>query len=426
MMMNKLLRSAFLLIMVLFALASCKKEEDDTIELVNQEIYELMKVVYLWNTTLPASVNPGSYATPNDFMEELRYDEYDRWSVVITKEEYNQYFEEGIMIGHGFMAGLDEGENIRIALVYPTTQAYEEGIRRGWIVSKINGTVATPANFFELQGEAELGVTNTFTFIDLNGTTINITLSKEEIEISPVVHYEVLEQGTDRIGYLVFQDFIETANEQLDRVFESFHLAGINEIIVDLRYNGGGSVEVAEHLASWLIGRDFADQPLIHYQHNLNLAASEDTTINITGNPAGLSLNRVFFIGTQHTASASELMIKGLEPYVESVLAGSNTHGKPVGMYAFEFRDYDYVVLPVCFKYTNADYEGDFYEGLSPSLPAEDDLTRDFGDPEEASLQAVLNYIETGAVPLKTTRYAGYPARLIESDHAINQYLKAY
>jgi C-terminal processing protease CtpA/Prc len=359
-------------------------------------------------------------------MEELRYDEYDRWSVVITKEEYNQYFEEGIMIGHGFMAGLDEGENIRIALVYPTTQAYEEGIRRGWIVSKINGTVATPANFFELQGEAELGVTNTFTFIDLNGTTINITLSKEEIEISPVVHYEVLEQGTDRIGYLVFQDFIETANEQLDRVFESFHLAGINEIIVDLRYNGGGSVEVAEHLASWLIGRDFADQPLIHYQHNLNLAASEDTTINITGNPAGLSLNRVFFIGTQHTASASELMIKGLEPYVESVLAGSNTHGKPVGMYAFEFRDYDYVVLPVCFKYTNADYEGDFYEGLSPSLPAEDDLTRDFGDPEEASLQAVLNYIETGAVPLKTTRYAGYPARLIESDHAINQYLKAY
>lgn len=425
-MMNKLLRSAFLLIMVLFALASCKKEEDDTIELVNQEIYELMKVVYLWNTTLPASVNPGSYATPNDFMEELRYDEYDRWSVVITKEEYNQYFEEGIMIGHGFMAGLDEGENIRIALVYPTTQAYEEGIRRGWIVSKINGTVATPANFFELQGEAELGVTNTFTFIDLNGTTINITLSKEEIEISPVVHYEVLEQGTDRIGYLVFQDFIETANEQLDRVFESFHLAGINEIIVDLRYNGGGSVEVAEHLASWLIGRDFADQPLIHYQHNLNLAASEDTTINITGNPAGLSLNRVFFIGTQHTASASELMIKGLEPYVESVLAGSNTHGKPVGMYAFEFRDYDYVVLPVCFKYTNADYEGDFYEGLSPSLPAEDDLTRDFGDPEEASLQAVLNYIETGAVPLKTTRYAGYPARLIESDHAINQYLKAY
>lgn len=419
-------KSAFLLIMVLFALAACKKEEDDTVEIVNREIYELMKVVYLWNTTLPASVNPGSYATPNDFMEDLRYDEYDRWSVVITKQEYNQYFEEGIMIGHGFMAGLDDGGNIRIALVYPTTQAYEEGIRRGWIVSRINGTVVTPANYFGLLGEAELDVTNTFTFIDLNGTTINKTLSKEEIEISPVVHYEVLEQGSDRIGYLVFQDFIETANEQLDGVFESFHLAGINEIIIDLRYNGGGSVEVAEHFASWLIGRDFADQPLIRYQHNLNLAASEDTTINITGNPAGLSLNRVFFIGTQHTASASELMIKGLEPYVEPILAGSNTHGKPVGMYAFEFRDYDYVVLPVCFKYTNADYEGDFYDGLSPSLPAEDDLTRDFGDPEEASLQAVLNYIETGAVPLKTTRYPGYPARLIESDRAINQYLKAY
>jgi hypothetical protein len=158
----------------------------------------------------------------------------------------------------------------------------------------------------------------------------------------------------------------------------------------------------------------------------MNLAIDEDTTINIKSNPSGLSLNRIFFIGTENTASASELMINGVKPYVESILAGSTTHGKPVGMYVFEFRDYDWVVLPVCFKYSNADNEGDFYDGLQPALSAEDDITRDFGDPEEASLKAILDYIETGVIPLKSTGSAGYKTSLIESDNALNQYLKAY
>jgi C-terminal processing protease CtpA/Prc len=419
-------RSLILLLVVLFTLVSCKKNEDNTIEIVNQEIYKLMKINYLWNTFLPTSLNTSSYATPADLMDALRYDVYDRWSVVITKEEFNQYFVEGTMIGHGFMLGLDEAENIRIAFVYPTTQAYTQGVRRGWILSKVNGTVATSANVFTLLGASEIGVINTITFIDGNGTSVSKTLTKEEIIISPVVHYEILHQGTDKIGYLVFQDFIDAANDQLDEVFDSFNVAGINEIIVDMRYNGGGSVDVAEHLASWLIGKDFGNQPFIKYQHNLNLAASEDTTINLPTNAAGLSLDRIFFIGTENTASASELVINGVKPYVESILAGSATHGKPVGMYPFIFINYDYVVLPVCFKYSNANDEGDFYDGLQPTLPADDDLTKDFGDPDEASLKTVLDYIETGAVPVKITKSVGYRAKLIESDNPVNPYLKAY
>jgi carboxyl-terminal processing protease len=418
--------SLFLLWIFLLALVSCKKEKDNTVETVNKNIYELMKVVYLWNTHLPTSIDPAAYSTPADFMDALRYDTYDRWSIVITKDEFNQYFEEGTMIGHGFMLGLDNDENIRIAFVYPTTQAFAQGVRRGWIVSKVNGTVATASNVYTLLGDSEVGVTNTITFIDGTGTTVSKTLTKEEVEISPVLHYEVIDQGTDKIGYLVFQDFIEAANDQLDEVFDSFNVAGVNEVIVDMRYNGGGTVDVAEHLASWLIGKDFANQPFIKYQHNLNLAGTEDTTINVTANAAGLSLNRIFFIGTENTASASELIINGVKPYVESVLAGSATHGKPVGMYVFAFNDYDYVVLPVCFKYSNADNEGDFYDGLQPALPADDDLTKDFGDPDEASLKAILSYIETGVIPVKSTRSTGYRERIIVPDNPVNQYLKAY
>jgi C-terminal processing protease CtpA/Prc len=291
---------------------------------------------------------------------------------------------------------------------------------------KVNGTVATSDNVFTLLGASEIGVTNTIAFIDGNGTSVSKTLTKEEINLSPVVHYEVLHQGADKIGYLVFQDFIDAANDQLHEVFDSFKVAGINEIIVDMRYNGGGSIDVAEHLASWLIGKDFGNQPFIKYQHNSNLAPAEDKTVNLPPNDAGLSLGRIFFIGTNNTASASELVINGVKPYVESILAGSATHGKSVGMYPFIFTSYDYVALPVCFKCSNANDEGDFYNGLQPALPADDDLTKDFGDPDEASLKTVLNYIETGAVPVKMTKSAGYRAKLIESDNPVNQYLKAY
>ena len=419
-------RSLYLFGLILLILVSCKKEKDNSVEIINKETYDLMKIVYLWNTHLPTSIDPAAYSTPAEFMDALRYDVYDRWSVIITKDEFSQYFEEGVMIGHGFMLGLDNDENIRIAFVYPGTEAYSQGVRRGWIVSKINGTVATPANVFMLLGDSEVGIVNTIIFIDGNGTSVSKTLTKEEINISPVLHYEVIDQGTDRIGYLVFQDFIEAANNQLDEVFDSFKIAGVTDVIIDMRYNGGGTVDVAEHLASWLLGKDFANKPFIKYQHNLNLAATEDTTINIKGSASGFSLNRIFFIGTENTASASELIINGVKPYVESVLAGSATHGKPVGMYVFEFKDYDYVVLPVCFKYSNADNEGDFYDGLQPTLSAADDITKDFGDPDEASLKAILDYIATGVIPLKSTKSTGYGTRLIESDRPVSQYLKAY
>jgi len=423
-------RLIFLFGFLLFTIIACKKDENDEgnhVETINQEIYDVMKVVYFWNTHISSSINATSYTSPADLLDDLRYEVYDKWSIVLTEDEFNQYFEEGKMIGHGFLLGLDNNDNIRIAFIYPTTQAYSQGVRRGWIITKINGIPANTSNVFLLLGDAEVGVSNTITFIDGDGSTVNKTLVKEEVNISPVLHYEVLNQGTDRIGYMVFQDFIETANAQLDEVFDSFTFAGINEIIIDLRYNGGGSVDVAEHMAGWLLGKDFANQPFVKYQHNSVMAQYWDTTINLHGNPAGLSLDRIFFIGTDNTASASELMINGVKPYVESILAGSATHGKPVGMYALQTEKMlNYILLPICFKYTNADDEGEFYDGLPATLPADDDLTRDFGNPEETSLKVILDYIETGAVPVKSTKSTGYRTNLIEPDNPVRQFLKAY
>ena len=89
---------------------------------------------------------------PAAYMEALRYDVYDKWSTVLTEEEFNQYFEEGQMIGHGFMVGLDQSENFRIAFVYRITEASEKGVKRGWILSKVNGTMVTVAEFLDHYG----------------------------------------------------------------------------------------------------------------------------------------------------------------------------------------------------------------------------------------------------------------------------------
>lgn len=410
--------------LISFVFFSCTNDnDDDTMQIINHEIFKLMKEIYLWYDHLP-DVDPGSYDNPDDLMDALRFQPYDRWSSVITESEYEQYFEEGKMIGHGFLLSFDGDDNIRIAFVYKSTQAYESGVRRSWIVNKVNGAAVNMDNVFDLLGPSTAGVVNTIEFIDKEGTAVTLQLIKEEINITPVLDYQVIHQGTSKIGYMVFQDFIDAAREEIDEAFMSFVAEGIDEMIVDLRYNGGGSVDVAEYLGSWLIGKDFAGQPFINFRHN-NKYAAWDTTINLMANPNGLSLDRIFFIGTSSTASASELIINSVKPYVGSILAGESTHGKPVGMYAFPFDNLNVVVLPISFKYTNADDVGDFYDGIAPDLIAGDDLTKDFGDPEEESLSTILSYIETGGIPLKRKK-ATFGSDLIEQTRPINEYLKAY
>jgi carboxyl-terminal processing protease len=409
----------------IIASTSCEKQSHR--EYVNNKMYDLMTEVYLWNDNLPPAPDPEDFS-PQEYMEALRYEQFDRWSYVSTYDEYAQYFEEGIMIGHGFSLGLDADDNIRIVIVYRGTEAFEKGIKRGWILTKINGAIAPPNNqLFEMLGPTQTGVENTLTFIDENGYTVDITLTKEELELTPVLHSEVIEQDGDIIGYMVFQDFIQSAYPELNEVFQSFSDSGINELIIDLRYNGGGYVDVAEFIAGWLIGKDFAGEPFLYYEHNAILNKppySLDTMYTVPAKSDGLSLDRIFFIGTENTASASELLITGTEPFLpNSMTAGSTTHGKPVGMYGYRISDY--MAFPICFRYFNHDHEGDFYEGLPPDLPAEDDLTRDFGDPEEASLRAVLNYIATGAVPMKSASEIRSESRMITPTGPMGEYLRA-
>ncbi|HLO57131.1 MAG TPA: S41 family peptidase [Bacteroidales bacterium] len=422
----KTFKSLIFLFILSSVIFSCNKDKNDNahVEYVNSQIYDMMKQVYLWNDYIPYNLDPADYSTPAKFMEALRYKQYDHWSTVLTEEEYNSYFTEGQMIGHGFMVGLDADNNFRIAFVYNNTQAQQEGVRRGWILSKVNNKTVTVDNFSTLFGADKVGVTNNFTFIDNGGQQVTLSLAKEEINLTPVLHSEVINRSGKKIGYIVFQDFIETANQELDTAFTTFKNAGIDELVVDMRYNGGGAVTVAEHLAGWLIGKNEGGQPFIYYEHNAILSKapySMDTMYTVPAKADGLDMSRIFFIGTSNTASASELIINGVKPFITTVLAGSPTHGKPVGMYAIPIEDY--FTLPVCFKYSNKNHEGNFYNGLTPDLPADDDITKDWGNPEETSLKAILDYIDNGTA--KSTKSTGFGPRILESHKPLGQFLRA-
>ncbi|MBN2610629.1 MAG: hypothetical protein JXB00_03655 [Bacteroidales bacterium] len=420
----KIYSNLFAIIVLVILVSSCKKEEASNEEIVNRELYGIMKDLYLWYDKLPV-INPSDYSTPGEMMTALRYKPLDRWSFVLSWDEYYQYFQAGEMIGHGFMISQDADNNFRIAFIYPSSSAYHNEVRRGWTIKKINGITPAVDNLDELLGPASISVTNTFTIIDNSNVERTVTLTKELIKINPVLYSSIINIADKKIGYIVFQDFIETAYQELDSVFASFGIEEIDDLILDMRYNGGGNVDVAVHLAGWLTGNLNAGKTLSKILHNSKLSAY-DTIYKVPYNNASLDLDRITFIGTIYTASASELVINGMKPFMSTTLVGSATEGKPVGMYVLGFEEYNYAAFPVSFKYTNALDEGDFYDGLQPEFVSNDDLTRDFGDIQEGMLNTALNHLTSGAVPSVMVKKTTTTSRAVIPENNLSVFQRAF
>ncbi|TVR68259.1 MAG: hypothetical protein EA408_13610 [Marinilabiliales bacterium] len=409
-------RYIFTFFLLLFSaslvLTSCRKDEEDDpadqqrIE-ENTQFYGLMRDWYYWYDKMP-NINPANYASVYDVMEAIRHRPLDRWSYITSRREFESYYLESKFIGYGFGSAFDQEGNLRITFIFNTVDMYEEGVRRSWILREVNGTEIKPGvNINQLLGANEIGVTNNFLFVDPDGEQVSMTLAKDEVFMNTVLYKEVIEYDGRRIGYLVFKNFTTPSFDELEEAVNYFNTEGIDDLILDLRYNGGGQTNVANYLASIIGGAAVAGEPFAKYLYNEKKAEENNFIDSMSYEAVNFNVDRLITIATRATASASEMVINGLKPFMDVYIVGDNTYGKPMGMNAWYYGDI-YAFVPVTFKIANADDFGDYFDGLVADSYVADDITRAFGDPEEASLKEALEFIATGVfsgLPQKKSLY---------------------
>lgn len=426
----------FLLLTVSFQ--SCFEDFDDNIQDANihEFIYRAMNIWYLYKPDVPDLANDrfasqnelndylGTYSTPEELFSELTAPQ-DRFSFIVSDFRVLEAALAGITLNHGmeyglvFYPGSDTNVFGFVRYVIPNSDAAQKGVERGMIFSTINGAQLTNLNFNLLREltSYEIGLA-TFNGININPTGENITLNKSELVENPIHIANTLTVEGQKIGYLMYNGFTADFDTQLNSVFGTFKADGVTDLILDLRYNSGGSIRSATDLASMVTGQ-FTGQVFSTQVWNPQLQAifqqndpeslidRFNSSIRTGAAINSLNLNRVYILTTSRSASASELVINGLDPYIEVIQVGATTTGKFQASTTFydgsppNFRrdeasiSHFYAIQPLIFTSANANGVTGFVDGIPPTVEFFEDLTNlgDLGEITEPLLEAALDEI---------------------------------
>ncbi|MEM7207475.1 MAG: S41 family peptidase [Pseudomonadota bacterium] len=365
---------------------------------------------YLWYTQLPAiDLSDSRYCSLPVLLEDLRYQAEDRFSYIQPKAEFDSFFDEGTYEGFGFGYRFVNDETV-ISFVYGDSAAGRAGMLRGDTIMSIDGESTAGLSLAEVGALISLSAGNSQSTMVLRGTddgVRTIEMGAGLVVINTVLDVRVVEHNGLKVGYLAFKNFLEPSRAELDTAFALLSSENIDELVLDLRYNGGGRIDVSRKLASLVAGQIPDDSVFTTLQHNdrqsnfdfSHLFASEDNSLNF--------LNRVLVLTLADTCSASELIINGLRPWLgetEVVTIGSATCGKPLGSYAFDItatstlsrQTQVYSLSAINFRLVNSLDQGGYVEGISADCAASDELGKQLGDPTEAMFAAALAYVDSG------------------------------
>ncbi len=398
-------------------------------ENVNTFVKNKMDSLYLWADMLPEQTNIT--IDPKIFFDKLLYTRDDKWSFITDDYEGLMASFEGTekSFGYTIAIGVDGGiVYAAVQFVYPNSPAGKAGLKRGDIIYKIDGAFFNEENINKLFSADNISITYG-NFIDgikeENAKTINI--AAEEFTGDPVLVNKVIEKGDKKIGYLCFTKFVSNpeARERLDEVFAGFKTAGITDLVLDLRYNRGGGVTTAQHLSSLIAPENVVNQKelLITQTYNKliqdDLIASGDTDLfelRFVPNTNNVNMTNVYVLTGTATASASELTITGLDPYMNVTKIGATTSGKYAASITVRPKEKDlqnWAIQPIVLKYANANGFTDFRYGLAPDfevtdqygLAIGDDIvsTAQLGDENEALLKKAIEAITGVVAPVKAS-----------------------
>ena len=425
-------------------LAACSKNDldDATINLegdleLSDFIWKGLNQYYYWQEDVAQlsdslTTDRNEYAqyiqdnpNPEDFFESLLFRE-DRFSWIVDDYIELENSFQGIVASNGMEFSIfrqEEGSDDLVGwvkFVHEGSDAAEKELQRGALFTHVNGQKLSVANYIDLlYNDTRLSYTisladfteGTYT---LNG--INIELIKEEnFQKNPIVAQNTLEIEDTKIGYLMYNQFASSFDEQLNEAFATFRTEAIDELVLDLRYNRGGSIRTCTYLASLITGQfngqifaqELWNSKLMDYwtENNEESLYNRFTDQIEGGNPLNsLGLNRIYILTTDETASASELIINGLRPYIEVFQIGESTVGKNVGSITlYDYLDNNgtknpnhlYAMQPIVLAIANSEGVADYTDGLSPDTQLSEDRRNAgvLGDENETLLAEAIQQI---------------------------------
>lgn len=373
---------------------------------------------YLFPETLPATLDPTPYASVDDYIDALtataRSQQRDRFFTHLASiREEDAFFSQGASAGFGVRLSYETAaRRVFVAEAFEGAPALAAGVDRGTEILAVGETAAGlrlvsdimategAAGVSAALGPATAGITRVVRIADATGTR-EISVTKASFDLPPVSSrygVRVINDGGQSVGYVNLRTFISTADAQLQSAFANFRMQGITRFVIDLRYNGGGLVSTAELFGDLLGANRLASDVFSITTFRPEKAANNETR-RFQQRSQSVSPARIAFITTGSTASASELVINAMLPYLGDNMAivGANSFGKPVGQIAIDRAACDDRVRVVAFSTQNAANGGFYYSGLASSVRqscrAGDDLARPLGDPQEASLRQALNFL---------------------------------
>lgn len=458
--MKPILKSILFLCLLTFFLQSCEDEDDVRTPAplqVNDFVWKGLNELYLWQGDVPNLADDRfsnqtelnsfleGYSDPEDLFQDLlnkpvsKYpsNAIDRFSWIV--KDYTVLEQElgGITKNNGVdfrLTRVAEGSNDVVGYVryiIPNSDASSKAIKRGDLFTSVNGTKLTVSNYKSLLVDSD---SYTLEFADyknsafvLNGKSVALT--KTILEENPILINKVIETGGHKIGYLMYNGFYAEYDSKLNEAFQSLKNQGATDLVLDLRYNGGGSVRTSTRLASMITGQ-FEGKIFSKRQYNFKQMAAMTTddlevlnerfVKDIDGTAVNsLNLSTIYILTTSSTASASELIINGLKPYINVVQIGETTIGKNVGSVTlydsptFTKRNvnpnHKYAMQPLVFKISNASDFGDYTQGLVPTYVQLEYFSNYgvLGDPSEPLLNLAISKI------------TGTTAKKVQNDHGL-------
>ena len=402
---------------------------------------------YFWNSSVP-TLDPLSslYSNADTLLSVIKgyainpatSGPYDRYSFLDRTGAQTNQLQNGINGDFGLQVTYvaDQNNNTYLYVLYAdrNSPAGRAGVDRAWQITAINGNTnisydgPNGSNTTRVVNAVYYSPTTTFTFLAPDSTTKTLTLSTTNYNTDPVLFDSVYDVNGTEVGYFVFYTFSSitdsvgnpvqnTTRTALTNVFNRFQNAGVRDVIIDLRYNGGGDVGTSEFIDSAMAPPAAAGQVMYNITYNTSFSQNA-TSLGLPsqvkfGGVGGLSLDHIFFITTRNTASASELTLNNLKPYMSVKVVGDTTYGKPVADLVWPLSDYDSTGNPNFLAYlysvaeatSNAQEIGGYYTGIPADAQAFDYVNIPWGDAGfDDNLVHIFNYISTGNFRLTGAR----------------------